>query len=72
VGYTNYVAVLLSAWKPTLFYLYLLLILKINFLVRDSILAVPIILDLALFMGLAQRARMGAFRGGSRSPSRAL
>jgi myo-inositol-1-phosphate synthase len=30
---------------------------KINFLCRDSILAAPIVLDLALFMDLAQRAR---------------
>ncbi|MDB4935680.1 MAG: Inositol-phosphate synthase [Labilithrix sp.] len=33
---------------------------KINFLCRDSILAAPIVLDLALFLDLAQRAR---FRG---------
>ncbi len=31
---------------------------KINFLCRDSILAAPIVLDLALFLDLAQRARM--------------
>lgn len=31
---------------------------KINFLCRDSILAAPIVLDLALFMDLAQRAHM--------------
>lgn len=31
---------------------------KINFLCRDSILAAPIVLDLALFMDLAQRADM--------------
>ncbi len=31
---------------------------KINFLCRDSILAAPIVLDLALFMDLAQRAGM--------------
>jgi myo-inositol-1-phosphate synthase len=31
---------------------------KINFLCRDSILAAPIVLDLALFMDLAQRAQM--------------
>jgi myo-inositol-1-phosphate synthase len=31
---------------------------KINFLCRDSILAAPIVLDLALFMDLAQRANM--------------
>jgi myo-inositol-1-phosphate synthase len=30
---------------------------KINFLCRDSILAAPIVLDLALFMDLAQRSR---------------
>ena len=33
---------------------------KINFLCRDSILAAPIVLDLALFIDLAQRA---SFRG---------
>ena len=32
---------------------------KINFLARDSILAAPIVLDLALFLDLAQRANMG-------------
>ncbi|MBU0505322.1 MAG: inositol-3-phosphate synthase [bacterium] len=32
--------------------------LKINFLCRDSILAAPIVLDLVLFMDLAQRAEM--------------
>jgi myo-inositol-1-phosphate synthase len=31
---------------------------KLNFLCRDSILAAPIVLDLALFMDLAQRAKM--------------
>ena len=31
---------------------------KVNFLCRDSILAAPIVLDLALFMDLAQRAGM--------------
>ena len=31
---------------------------KLNFLCRDSILAAPIVLDLALFLDLAQRARM--------------
>jgi myo-inositol-1-phosphate synthase len=31
---------------------------KINFLCRDSILAAPIVLDLALFLDLAQRAQM--------------
>ena len=32
--------------------------LKINFLCRDSILAAPIVLDVALFLDLAKRARM--------------
>ena len=32
---------------------------KINFLCRDSVLAAPIVLDLALFLDLAQRAGMG-------------
>ena len=32
--------------------------LKINFLCRDSILAAPIVLDVALFLDLAQRANM--------------
>jgi len=32
---------------------------KINFLCRDSILAAPIVLDLAIFMDLAQRAGLG-------------
>jgi myo-inositol-1-phosphate synthase len=31
---------------------------KINFLCRDSILAAPVVLDVALFMDLAQRSRM--------------
>jgi len=31
---------------------------KVNFLCRDSILAAPIVLDLALFLDLAQRAKM--------------
>ena len=31
---------------------------KIDFLCRDSILAAPIVLDLALFLDLAQRAGM--------------
>jgi len=31
---------------------------KVNFLCRDSILAAPLVLDLALFMDLAQRAKM--------------
>ncbi len=35
---------------------------KINFLCRDSILAAPIVLDLALFMDLAQRANMGGIQ----------
>jgi myo-inositol-1-phosphate synthase len=33
--------------------------LKINFLCRDSILAAPLVLDLALFLDLAQRAGRG-------------
>ena len=40
-----------------------MLILKVNFLARDSIFAAPIVLDLALFLDLAQRARMGAIQG---------
>jgi myo-inositol-1-phosphate synthase len=35
---------------------------KINFLARDSILAAPIVLDLALFLDLAQRAGMGSIQ----------
>ena len=35
---------------------------KINFLCRDSILAAPIVLDLALFMDLAQRAEMSGIQ----------
>jgi len=35
---------------------------KINFLCRDSILAAPIVLDLALFIDLAQRAGMGGMQ----------
>jgi myo-inositol-1-phosphate synthase len=35
---------------------------KINFLCKDSILAAPIVLDLALFMDLAQRANMGGIQ----------
>ena len=35
---------------------------KINFLARDSILAAPIVLDLALFLDLAQRANMGGIQ----------
>lgn len=35
---------------------------KINFLCRDSILAAPIVLDLALFMDLAQRAKFSGIQ----------
>jgi myo-inositol-1-phosphate synthase len=35
---------------------------KINFLARDSILAAPVVLDLALFLDLAQRAGMGGIQ----------
>jgi myo-inositol-1-phosphate synthase len=35
---------------------------KINFLARDSILAAPIVLDLVLFLDLAQRAGMGGIQ----------
>lgn len=35
---------------------------KINFLARDSILAAPIVLDLALFMDLAHRAGQGGIQ----------
>jgi myo-inositol-1-phosphate synthase len=35
---------------------------KINFLARDSILAAPIVLDLALFLDLAQRSGMGGIQ----------
>lgn len=35
---------------------------KINFLCRDSILAAPIVLDLALFMDLAKRAQMSGIQ----------
>jgi myo-inositol-1-phosphate synthase len=35
---------------------------KINFLARDSILAAPIVLDLALFLDLAQRADMSGIQ----------
>jgi myo-inositol-1-phosphate synthase len=35
---------------------------KVNFLCRDSILAAPIVLDLALFMDLAQRANMSGIQ----------
>lgn len=35
---------------------------KINFLCKDSILAAPIVLDLALFMDLAQRAEMSGIQ----------
>lgn len=36
--------------------------LKVNFLCRDSILAAPLVLDLALFTDLAQRAGMGGIQ----------
>ncbi len=36
--------------------------LKINFLCRDSILAAPVVLDLVLFLDLAQRAGMGGIQ----------
>ena len=35
---------------------------KINFLCRDSILAAPLVLDLAMFLDLAQRAGMGGIQ----------
>ncbi len=35
---------------------------KVNFLCRDSILAAPIVLDLALFMDLAQRSGMSGIQ----------
>lgn len=35
---------------------------KVNFLCRDSILAAPLVLDLALFIDLAQRAGMGGIQ----------
>jgi myo-inositol-1-phosphate synthase len=35
---------------------------KVDFLCRDSILAAPIVLDLALFMDLAKRAQMGGIQ----------
>jgi myo-inositol-1-phosphate synthase len=35
---------------------------KVNFLCRDSILAAPIVLDLALFMDLAQRAKLAGIQ----------
>ncbi|HVO32646.1 MAG TPA: inositol-3-phosphate synthase [Elusimicrobiota bacterium] len=35
---------------------------KVNFLCRDSILAAPIVLDLALFLDLAQRSAMGGIQ----------
>tara|TARA_B100001123_G_scaffold451141_1_gene627536 strand:+ start:45930 stop:47507 length:1578 start_codon:yes stop_codon:yes gene_type:complete len=35
---------------------------KVNFLCRDSILAAPLVLDLALFLDLAQRAGMGGIQ----------
>ena len=44
---------------------------KINFLCRDSILAAPLVLDIMLFMDLAQRAGMrGVQERGSRSSSK--
>src|SRR5262249_35035591 len=36
--------------------------LKINFLCRDSILAAPVVLDLALFLDLCQRAKLGGIQ----------
>ena len=44
---------------------------KVNFQCRDSILAAPLVLDLALLGDLAQRAGEGARRSGSPSSSRA-
>ncbi len=44
---------------------------KIDFLCRDSILAAPIVLDLALFLDLAKRAGFSGTRSGSASTSRA-
>ena len=44
---------------------------KVDFLCRDSILAAPLVLDLALFMDLSHRAGSVAFRSGSRSITRA-
>ena len=44
---------------------------KINFLCRDSILAAPIVLDLALFMDFAQRAGMKGIQEWLRSTTRA-
>jgi myo-inositol-1-phosphate synthase len=35
---------------------------KVNFLCKDSILAAPLVLDLILFMDLAQRAEMGGIQ----------
>ena len=35
---------------------------KVDFLCRDSILAAPIVLDLALFLDLAKRAGMGGIQ----------
>jgi myo-inositol-1-phosphate synthase len=35
---------------------------KINFLCRDSILAAPIVLDLALFLDLAKRSEMSGIQ----------
>jgi len=44
---------------------------KVNFLCRDSILAAPIVLDLALFLDLASEAECTAFRNGCPFTSRA-
>jgi len=44
---------------------------KVDFLCKDSILAAPIVLDLALFMDLAARAGQKGIQSGSRSTSRA-
>ena len=44
---------------------------KVDFLCRDSILAAPIVLDLALFLDLASRAGRSGCKSGSRSTSRA-
>ena len=43
---------------------------KIDFLCRDSILAAPLVLDLVLFMDLAQRRECAASRNGCRSTSK--
>jgi myo-inositol-1-phosphate synthase len=44
--------------------------LKVNLLCRDSILAAPLALDLALFLDLAQRPAWAGSRSGCRSTSR--